>query len=195
MISPAMPTMRLKQLTRLQPQIVTSGTLETTGGLPSIKWSGTAEHLTLGTTIDHTSGYTTFHVEDFAGTNGFCLGAAASNIPYTPFRISNGIYIANGDYYFQDTTASITSGHVLVSGFCPADGVTTGQDVRLNGTAQTMTAVNYSNSTAEFQYLGRRNTAYCDSPGVQEFIFFAGDNTSEFSNIETDINDYYSIFV
>jgi len=177
-----------------QPRIVSGGVLETTNSLPSMDVSGSSEFLILDTTLDHTSGYTSFHVEDYGGTGYGVTLATGSSIPYTPLFISADIYIANGDYYFQDLTPSTTSGQMVISGFCPADGVTTGQDVRINGTAQTMSANNFTNSTSQFQYLFRRGSNYTDSPGVQEFIFFNGDQTSKFSDIETDINDYYSIY-
>jgi len=180
-----------------QPQIVSSGTVLTQNGKPSLSSGGTTSNhnismVTASTAFGQTDPFTTFNVttnssDGFGNAYVWNTGAfVSSRYNATRYQISDGILTlssSSGDcpinsqninsLLFNDATSKIrTNGVEDASGDVgdPAIGTTT---IRIFNDA---------------------NAGTDGCAQMQELIFMAGDQSANFTAIETDINTAFTVF-
>ena len=190
-----------------QPQIVDEGAVLTQGGLPSISFDGTNDYLTKSSLAINV--YTSLYV---------VLRAVNSA---KPMFIEHGPDAANneGFYFYGSNGDSWTFNRSLGGGgLHRASGVSnwvssgTGSDLALadlqyngtgafylNNSAQANNTVNGSAnpnvSTTKDLFIFSRNGSSLFTEGyLSEFVLYASDQSSNRSNIVSNINTYYTIY-
>ena len=185
-----------------QPKIVNASAVLTNGGIPTVVFDGTDDGLSAGSI--GVSGSSLRSV--FSVTNTYALAAAGGGylgVGGTPstgtiydlcpesgqfaLRVSgNSIY----NYSFSALTQYLIS--VLQT-----TTTTAGMNLYIDGSSvsQTSTTTTTLNTTDDW-YIGEQpnNTDKFFDGGIQEIIIMASDESANRTDIESDINTYYSIY-
>ena len=190
-----------------QPQIYNGSAVITENGKPAVQFDGGYDGLTMSS-LTYGNGLTLISLYNQAGTRGriwcdditgqqgyWILLGDDNNSGYT--GDSQKIYINDGAGFDNWThqTAPKNQQNLLNIFFSSSQIVDS-----LNGTAQTQSVtgfsppINLSGSSAGFAIGNSGNMTYPTGMKGQEFILYHSDQSSNRSGIETDINDYFSIY-
>jgi len=176
-----------------QPQIVSSGSLVTENGKPALQFDGSADFMDLTGFTNAASDYSFFSVvkSDTGTGSPFVFDSQSGRLIFYPTSTSGTL----GVYYdgawqgtdFTHRTQAVTSIHAIA----PSSGSS-----YLNGVA-TNTGLSYTQQaiggTVRF---GRNSVGSANlwDGTMQEIVIYASDETSNRTGIETNINDFYSIY-
>jgi hypothetical protein len=185
--------------TTLQPQIVSSGALITRNGLPAIDFLDSRYLERSGGITDLATGnsFTTSYVatqEGSAQTDVF-LQTTNDGTNHLRFYMSNStfpriIILRTGTYYISNYLAQeTTTNQRLINGVVTSSTISS----YYNNTAQE-TGVAWANTYSNDRFKIGGITASYLSGTAQEVIVMSGDQTSNLTAINTDINTYYTIY-
>jgi len=188
-----------------QPRIVNSGVIETTGSENAIKFDGSNDYMTRTaiSALDSGNNYSYFTIVSNNLTANISTVFATSAVSvdrvenlidtrttggfYRNFLIQNTSLTA---YYSDLSSANGSTNQRLLSGFVNGFNMSAFDNGNTGGTA-TYTGT-YNNDLFDigaFRYLPRYLNGY-----IQEIIIYPTDESSNRVGIETNINDYYSIY-
>jgi hypothetical protein len=183
-----------------QPQIVSSGSVIVQGNKPSVKFDGSNDVLNLSSTLPISAGdnLSIFQIEKKTSANsiGMWLTGASVGSPYAIVHFANENLIMNTQY--NATTSNIAGGPLLgnnynlISGF--AKTLAANSEQYANGSLVSFTFTGTDNRQPSFTKIGQRATNESSNTSFQEMIVYKSDQSSNRTGIETNINDFYSIF-
>ena len=176
-----------------QPQIVSSGSVITENGEPSVEFNGTTDYiqnqLSVGPTV------TAFAVSKIVDEPDY-------NFIYDSFgtgaRLRSGLWVTqeyfadNGDGLIAEaTTASDGNQHLFFAKHTNSDvSISVNQD-----TLQTVESTNFSQTTQHWN-IGARNDGaehFLDGT-IQELIIYPSDESTNRAGIESNVNEHYNVF-
>jgi len=169
-----------------QPKIVSSGSTILENGKPTIYFDGANDWLLNNDTISTASNYWVFYARNLrTGSGDYVFDTQSGRMVFE--QTYQTAYFAEG---FKGT--AISSGNHLVhlelvspsSGAVYEDGVNT-----QSGLSYTQTLISSANAIGGRYFLG--NNADIN---MQEFIIYNTDQSTNRTGIETNINDFYSIY-
>ena len=166
-----------------QGKIVNSGSLNTKNGKPCVLFNGTSNTYPLPS---GTNDATIFSVGaiDVDDSTFFNLGGVLTSLG-TATSVNNVIGVRGRE--------GITSGaYVLGAQFLAATMYINTTDFYLNGTQESGSDTIRANFAGS--YLGSRNLDYYLDGSFQEYVVYQSDESTDRSAIETNINDFYSIY-
>ena len=163
-----------------QPQIVSSGSVITENGKPSIDFDGSNDGFNLTTPLTFASGYSFITLNPKTDTTwSIFTGDNAQLAPIAEDGSNNSItYLYTLNNTFINSTSFSGNRTDLYNS-------TTNQ--------QNLLSLDIGTSTYEIQDIFNR-TGFQLNGTTQELIIYASDQSSNRSGIETNINDFYSIY-
>jgi len=186
-----------------QPRIVNAGTIETKNSLPTAYFDGSNDRLISSVTVIGSSLSTSYfsvsapfatetvgtvHSHSTASTN--CLRTYCDSRTAT-YR-NMGIGVSGTQFYIDLSAPRVDTNQRVLSSFVDASKNMSGFDNGATGGTNTYTGT--STSASLFQ-LGSISTGTSFLNGyIQEFIAFNTDETANRTDIEANINSYYSIY-
>jgi hypothetical protein len=181
-----------------QPKIVDTGSLVTLSGKPSIKPDGSDDFLinqdSIWDTISN-SALSCFTVTEKSTVTNKQLWAIGSTADNDGDWLMGGASTAGnvqfrGARFSSNIVNTGTSGTMLLTAFD-----VTGGDAFINGSAMGVAASGSPSTTADRLVLfARREGDSFTTQKISEAIFFANDQASNRVDIETNMNNFYSIF-
>lgn len=173
-----------------QPQIVSSGTVITENGKPSLSFDGTDDGLTLTSNYVIPTTFSTSWVFKRSAGGIHSISFANNSEPY-PFLS----YWFTDDYiYFRPGSDAgafkfniSSTGQFLIMDFYKSN------TWNLYRNGNSLASLSYTSSALNLNSLGNRNGTSHNGL-YQEFIIWNSDQSSNRTGIETNINDYYSIY-
>ena len=179
-----------------QPQIVSSGSVILENGKPSLKFDGSNDYLKNTTSLTY-SDFSLFGAFKF---NVYSLSATSLVIQYSKldmaqvtsnFQSSDTGIATITSYSMSDIGSSLMRLHTHLSTIA---GSTTTSTLYLNGT-QKATGTRNLTSTKSGMSIGATDSgAIPINANMSEFIIYPTSQSSNKSGIETNINDFYSIY-
>jgi trimeric autotransporter adhesin len=172
-----------------QPQIVSSGSVLNVNGKPSLLFDGTNDEFSLSSTIT-TSIYSNFVVLKKTGTATIVIPIGLSSGQSIGAWSDGNLYENNGSIfvsvsYTNDTNQNLFS--VIKNGNTLSD---------FSATQNASTLGSYTGSpftSITTDRLGARSGTYSDG-NLQEIVLYSSNQSSNRTGIETNINDFYSIY-
>jgi hypothetical protein len=172
-----------------QPQIVSSGSVLNVNGKPSLLFDGTNDEFSLSSTIT-TSIYSTFVVLKKQSTATIVIPIGLSSGQSIGAWSDGNLYENNGSIfvsvsYTNDTNQNLFS--VIKNGNTLSD---------FSATQNASTLGSYTGSpftSITTDRLGARSGTYSDG-NLQEIVLYSSNQSSNRTGIETNINDFYSIY-
>lgn len=179
--------------TGAQPLFATAGAINTIGGKPCIDFNGTTNYLTLTTPISSNTAWSVFNVQKLNTTNGWGIGGNVAANSYSVWATGGDYYVKNRGGFQYYAGASDANQTLLTSiSTNPSDQTTINlyKDSSLQSGSPTIAA-----SSNDFHQLGGNSgwSKYHDGQH-QELIFYSSDKSSDRVGIETNINDYFTIY-
>jgi len=189
----------------IQPRIVNSGVIETKGSENAIKFDGSNDYMTRTaiSALDSGNNYSYFTIVSNNLTANISTVFATSAV--SVYRVENlidtrttgGFYrnfliqnTSSTAYYSDLSSANGSTNQRLLSGFVNGFNMSAFDNGNTGGTATyTGTYNNDLFDIAAFRYIPRYLNGY-----IQEIIIYPTDESSNRVGIETNINDYYSIY-
>jgi len=175
-----------------QPQIVSSGSVITSGSIPAIQSISGSRLDTAAVSMGSSRGY--FLVMERLGA-AFSGGGAYHNLVIQGASPFYQLYIPNSDselnYYdgaVRDTGDIIPTSQVLNTVSQNSSSGT----IRLNGTEILALGSGASALNSAFSFMGY--SSFASNAYFSEIIIYNSDESSNITAIETNINDYYSIY-
>lgn len=179
-----------------QPQIVSSGSTITENGKPSVQFDGSDDYVVTTNNLNFgTSKRAEFLVASsnplitntlyFYGLRTGTSGTNWSHTSETAIRVQGNIVFANSPHSSRSLATIELLGTDLLS-----------LDLYLNGVSQTYTSisnVNIDSATAPL-FIGYNDQSQYLDGKMQELILYSSDQSSNRTGIETNINDFYSIY-
>lgn len=173
-----------------QPQIVSSGSVITENGKPSLSFDGTDDGLTLTSNYVIPTTFSTSWV--FKRTASLIHSISfANNSQLYPFL---SIWFTNDYIYFRPGSDGgafkfniSSTGQFLIMDFYKSN------TWNLYRNGNSLASLSYTSSALNLNSLGNRNGTSHNGL-YQEFIIWNSDQSSNRTGIETNINDYYSIY-
>jgi hypothetical protein len=175
-----------------QPKIVSSGSIILENGKPSLNHTSSHE-LYLASTLNFSTTYSIFGVAKFSAYDKEIFGDSATGFgfSYGLYQNSSSAYHAASDAY----TGNIGSGYGLNFNILNIERIgTTSVKIFKNSTQFGIGTLNLNNNWYLSSLSGERGQAYTFSGNLSEAIFYASDQSSNRTGIETNINDFYSIY-
>lgn len=172
-----------------QPQIVSSGSVITEGGKPAISFDGSNDYLVLSSTLSLSTVHSIFAV---AQTNDPTAVLIGSTGPTANLNTNNSsTYTYNAEGTFKALGSSSPLGHQALSVIRNEGTVTIYKNGSSFGSDTT-----FGTKAFTVKEIGRRAdlTSIPWDGTMQELIFYTSDKTSIQSEIDTDINNFYSIY-
>jgi hypothetical protein len=175
-----------------QPQIVSSGSVILDNGKPSVQFDGIDDSFSIASTISTTTSYTMIEVNKRTNTSANSVGIANTGQPYVHLFLSTTLYfssVRSGNGFFATYPLDSTNQQLLFSIDDKTNNLTTflNQTLIINGLNSFG-----STSSSSFNNIGNRSGFTKDNK--QELIFYPSDQSSNRTGIETNINDFYSIY-
>jgi len=172
-----------------QPQIVSSGSVLTINGKPRIDFDGSNDSLSITSFTFASANYNSF-VGRRNSTGRRLMGLAGNQYNYALWT-DNNYYLqaSNSGYQFSSST-DLTTSHLLLTGLRESGG---NQKIYKNGNEISSTFVAFSvatNINSIGVYTGG-NYSFCE---LQEIVYYNSAQESNRTGIETNINDFYSIY-
>ena len=191
-----------------QPQIVNAGTVIYENGLPALEFDGSSNYLdTPAISALDTDVQSSFNVVTNDSTDNSAKFVWRSN--YTSGSSSDsdqltGVYKSNlFRFHARDTTGSLivatnayTTNQALISTVWDSSDVLSGKLNGVDFTDNNVTGADAVPSGHNFTRIGARSSTpelYWQGT-MQEVVLYASDESSNQSGIETNINDFYSIY-
>lgn len=175
-----------------QPQIVSSGSVLTEGSKPTVLHTS-SQDLLLSTTLNLGNSYEFFGIAKFNAYDKELFGDAGTGFgfSYGIYQNANELYHAAGIAY----TANFGSGFGLTFNLLTIErNATTSINIYKNSTLFN-TKTLYSNNNFYLSNLsGENGQSYRFSGNLSEAIFYNSNQSSNRTGIETNINDFYSIY-
>lgn len=172
-----------------QPQIVSSGSVLTEGGKPAISFDGSNDYLALSSTLSLSTEHSIFAVAQTNDTTAVLIGSTSPISNFNTNSSTNYVYNASGT--FKTLGSSSPLGHQAVSVIRNAGTVTIYKNGSSFGSNTTL-------GTAAFtvKEVGRRAdlTSLLWDGTMQELVFYPTDKTSDLSTVDSNINNFYSIY-
>ena len=182
-----------------QPKIVSSGAVITENGEPSVEFNGTTDYiqnqLSVGPTV---TSFAVSKIVDEFDYNFIYDSFGGTGNPYQIGRVRLGLW--NDKKYFADNgdpfeTKATTASNGLQNLFFAKH---TNSDVSISvnqDTLQTVESTNFSQNS-EFWNIGARNDGaeHFLEGTIQELILYPSDQDTNREAIETNINNYYTIY-
>jgi hypothetical protein len=175
-----------------QPIIVSGGTLLTLSGVPRIDFDGTNDFLTIPTINFAASNYQSFVGKRDA--SGRKLLALAGVQYLLVLQSDNKFYLINKILGYATSTATdTTTSHLIITGQRDTGGT---QRIYKNNVEVPTTFVSSSPFGTTINSIGRYNNSfsYVTFGSIQETIYYNTDESANRTAIETDINNYYTVF-
>lgn len=175
-----------------QPQIVSSGSVILENGKPAVQFDGSDDTFSLSSSILSSTAYTAIEINKKTDLLSNSVGIANNGQPYVNLFLSDTIYfstIRSGIGYFQTYTVSSANQQLLFSLDDKNGNLKTylNSSLVINGLSSFGTT-----SGGSYNNIGRRSGYTKDKK--QEIIFYNSDQSSNRNGIETNINDFYSIY-
>jgi hypothetical protein len=175
-----------------QPQIVSSGSVITTNGKPSLLNDGVDDFLNL-TTITPASNHSIFGV----GKRNSVISALMSYLGNSSTGARNGLlyftdnflYLLAQSNFRKANTLDISTAQQLNSGFVISGA---SDSIYKNNTLVASTSTS-STPAQGFDFIGQYGGLY-SSANFQEVILYQSNQTSNRTGISTNINSYYGIY-
>jgi len=179
-----------------QPQIVSSGSVLTQTGLgsskPILRFDGTND--SFGFTTITAPQFTTFYPSKKAvnaDSSAWFTGSTTGGAPYSPIIFgTNGTYIGNQ----SKTTFSASynnNNYILISGYVNSSN---NGFIQINNSSIALGSTLTGPGTNGFNSINRRPITDFSKCDVPEMILYGFDNSANISGINTNINDFYSIY-
>ena len=178
-----------------QPQIVSSGSVLTLTGVgsarPILRFDGINDSFNFSSIS--VSQFTSFYPQkkgvDADRSAWFAFGSSATT-PYTPIIFgTSGIFIANNVKSTNNSTYN-NNNYILMSGYINSsnDGF-----IQINNSAISLPSTFSGGGSNPLNSINNRSGSFskCDVP---EMILYDFDNSANVSAINTNINDFYSIY-
>jgi hypothetical protein len=174
-----------------QPQIVSSGSVILEGGKPSLDFDGSDDFLNLTSSISTNVNYTAFQVlkRSATGTLSITLAGVNPQDSYLAWNFTdNNVYFRSERGYITTSLNSINQ-TLFTSLNIQSGNMTIYQDGTslLSATPTTLVGTSLMNA------IGIRGSNY-GTGTTQEIIVYASDQSTNRTGIETNINDFYSIY-
>jgi len=174
-----------------QPKIVSSGTTIPLNSKPSINGDAVEDSFELGTSIGLSSGYSIFQVNQVPSANSYGVTmSSVSQANASRIMLFNGLYRFTIDGTNYDTYAASGNkgSQYLWSSFVDAsDSLQSYRNSSVYGSSTSVTG------TFDFEKIGT-NLGVNSFEYFQELIVYNSDQSSNRTGIETNINDFYSIY-
>lgn len=194
-----------------QPQIVSSGVILTKNSKPKISFNGTSNYFRFNT---YTTNNSQFHVvDDFIQNSNYSrlIFFTASNVNTNFAKGTLAKFNTGSNYLFTsinsetgsaNSTTPFQQDHLLISMLPDAESTispNTYQNSVLN--VKTESASSRPSAAGTYSYIGARKRG--DDTGVasnyadydyQEIVIYGSDQSDNRTNIESDINTYFSIY-
>jgi len=178
-----------------QPKIYDSSTgVELENGKPTTIYNGSTNQLVSSITINATTASTAFVVlnPDAVATNHriYNMHDGATGDERNHSFVSSKFNIYDGNNGLSVGTPVVGTQYVTTTRFVTGDGT-----IHANGTLQGTSAA-IAQKAINTLSIGKQGvgTAFYFDGKMQEFVLYASDQSSNRSGIETNINDYYSIY-
>jgi len=174
-----------------QPQIVSSGSVINQGSLPTLDFAGAQQLIKSSTTLSDISLFTVMTSNNVSSEMTAINFQDGTNICSLHFNRSTNNSLVYGSYNGTTTSqeGGNISGQLLASGFsisnASANLFIDGVDVNQAYLGRT----NFGNST-----IGSRSASYWLTGNVSEVIYYDSNKSANRTEIETNINNYYSIY-
>jgi hypothetical protein len=172
-----------------QPQIVSSGSVITENGKPSLQFDGVNDEFALSSTIT-TSVYSNFVVLKKTSTSSIVIPLGLSNGQLTGAWSDGNLYENNGTSFVsvpftnntnQNLFSVLKNGNTLTDFSGKQNGTALGS---YTGTPFTSIAIDR---------IGARTSVYSNG-NLQEIVVYSTSQASNRTGIETNINTYYGIY-
>jgi hypothetical protein len=180
----------IQTTTASQPLIVSGGTVESVNSKPALTFDSTDDYfdLTSNITTSNTTGWAFVLNRTASNINQPTL-AAGSSVPYGPYWFSDqNVYYAPNTSGGNGKPSSNTGQNLLF-----ADTVSNVYDLYINNIQIISGTTTYAYNATNYIYLGRRSTNYFNGK-FQEFILWDVDQGSNRTDIQDNINTYYSVY-
>ena len=174
-----------------QPQIVSSGSVILENGKPALKFDGSDDYFNLTTSIATNVDYTAFQVvkRNATSTVSITMGGVAIGNSYLAWNYTdNRLYFRSARGYMSDSLNTINQ-----SLFTSLNVQTGNMTIFYNGSSFLSSGPILLSGTGDMDAIGRRSSDYGIGT-TQELIFYSSDQSSNRTGIETNINDFYSIY-
>jgi hypothetical protein len=185
-------SINLIQTTALsQPRIVSGGVVDVVNGLPSLLADGVNDFLNASYITTNIT--TQFYIYDKVGTGGWLAGLknAASLAPGLILQNTGVVAYQQGagftPEYSNNNQALVTLKSASVLG---TDWAMWGNNVTIPNSGQNIG----STTPTSINLFRRGNGTQFANTYLQEYIVYDSDKTSDVNGINTNINDYYSIY-
>jgi hypothetical protein len=183
-----------------QPQIVSSGSVIVQGNKPSVKFDGSNDVLNLSSTLPISAGdnLSIFQIEKKTSANsvGIWLTGASVGSPYAIVHFSNQNLIMNTQYNASSSNIAggplLGNNYNLISGF--AKTLAANSEQYANGSLVSFTFTGTDSRQPSFTKIGQRAGSESSNTSFQEMIVYKSDQSTNRTGIETNINDFYSIY-
>jgi hypothetical protein len=174
-----------------QPQIVSSGSVIEENGKPAVQFDGSDDYFNLTTSIATNVDYTGFQVvkRNATSTISVTLAGVAIGNSYLAWNYNdNNLYFRSARGFISNSLN--TTNQTLFTSL----NIQTGNMTIFNdGSSVISTSPTVLSGTGDMDAIGRRSSDYGIGT-TQEIIFYPSDQSSNRSGIETNINDFYSIY-
>ena len=189
-----------------QPQIVSGGSVLTLTGSgsanPCIRFDGNNDLLDLSSSIPISTGdkFSIFQVEKKTNPSSIGIwitgGPTSSRSPFGPVHYSSAALFMNTKFN-ATTTSGFRSGSLsgnnynLISGYMKDSD--TNSNAYVNNVLFSFSTTSSENRGTSFSRIGARRTENSNT-STQEMIIYLSDQSSNNTAINTNINDFYSIY-
>jgi hypothetical protein len=173
-----------------QPQIVSSGSVITENGKPSLQFDGNDDYFILNNIVPN-SEWSIFGIGARKSTNKIMsFFGNVSSIASALVQYFDSITYLLGSGQYRNTTATNTNlTMTLWSGFVSSN---LPQSIYKNNIVQSSSTTNTTVSQG-FSRIGNYSSFYSQAQ-ISETILYQSDQSSNRTGIETNINDFYSIY-
>lgn len=197
----------LQATTTLQPQLISSGTIITKNGEPTIDFLSTTKWLkkqssTIYDELDSGNDFTVLTVSNniVASSNGGVLSTSVNPFTSGTFNIYNGRATNRRIIAIRNTTgtsyllALLSQQNISDQRIVSSVKISSSFNGYFNGTIQDSLswAGSYLNNTLTFGILNSADNALKGT--IQEVIIFPTDKSSDLTELHDDINNYYNIY-
>lgn len=182
-----------------QPQIVSSGVVNTQAGLssgkPALSFDGVNDFMDF-TSVVTTTNYTAFVAQKRPSTSvsSQWITQKAAGTGTRPYAAV--CYVGTGNHYmstYNSTTqviaANNTTNYILLTSRWGST-----QNIYINNSALTASTGTDGNSGTGFDVIGRRGPTEFSGVNNTEIILYASDKLSDLTGISDNINTFYSIY-
>jgi hypothetical protein len=172
-----------------QPQIVSSGSVLTINGKPRIDFDGTNDTLSITSFTGASANYNSFVGR--RNSAGRRLMGLAGNQYLWALWSDNNYYLQNSTTGYQaSSSADSSTSHLLLTGLRESGG---NQKMYKNGNEilSTFTSLSLSTNINSIGLYTPSFYAFCE---LQEIVYYNSAQESNRTGIETNINDFYSIY-